>query len=160
MTQKWTAKGCRHGWKGSHLQVFLILVVLFMWQRIPLGTEAFPMPGLTMKIFIFQGEIGQYSCPHPQSRSEFLGFLLDVFSPSSDYSQKVLSRVPVNHHLRWRGRAICQEETKICHDISKSKKSSTELGGSWSKTLLLLVLFLSLNQEALTNEFLKNVSTG
>ena len=62
------------GGGGLHLQAFLILVELFMQQRIPLGTDAFPTPGLIMKIFRSRGKIGLYSCPHPQTRSESLGF--------------------------------------------------------------------------------------
>lgn len=79
------------------------------------------LPKLGLIIKTSQEEIGQYSHLHPQSRSEFLGFLLDFSTPFSRYSQKILSRAPVNHHLKWSGRAVSQVKTKICHDISKSK---------------------------------------
>lgn len=100
--QKSTGKRHRHGRRGSHLQVFLILVVLFIWRRIPLGTKAFLTAGLTTKIIRSQREIDPYSHAHPQTRSEGLGFLSGVFSPSSGYAQECPSRARVNCYLRWR----------------------------------------------------------
>lgn len=44
-----TRRGHRRG-RGARLPAVLILAELFMQPRIPLGTEAFPTPGLIMKV--------------------------------------------------------------------------------------------------------------
>lgn len=45
-----------------------------------------------------------------------------VFMPSRGYSHTFLYRAPGYCHLSRKERAIGQEETKICRDLSKSKK--------------------------------------
>lgn len=136
--KKKTWKRHRHGRRGSHLQVFLILVALVYVSKDFLRNRSLPNNWIIRKIYRSYRDIGLHSYPHHQTKSEAPSFLLGILTPSSGYSE-VPMQGPSLLSFEVVNRATDQEEAKICYNVSKSKKVTK----SW--VVVGLKLFVSLS---------------